>query len=89
MHIVTAWRSMSRTAASGGRSPVVGAITAFAPSARNGSIPAHPPMWKSGWPDSHTSRGVAPISWIQLSVEATRLAWVRTAPLGRPVVPDV
>ena len=29
------------------------------------------------------------ISWIQLSVAATRLAWLRIAPFGRPVVPDV
>ena len=88
MHIVTACSSMSRTAASGSK-PVVGVITALAPSARNGSIPLIPPMWNSGCPESQTSSAVAPISWIQLSVEATRFAWVRTAPFGRPVVPDV
>ena len=52
-------------------------------------MPLIPPMWKSGWPDSQTSSAVAPISSIQLSVEATRLACVRMAPFGRPVVPDV
>ena len=52
-------------------------------------MPLIPPMWNSGWPESQTSSAVAPISSIQLSVEATRLAWVRTAPFGRPVVPDV
>ena len=88
MHIVTACSSMRRTAACGSK-PVVGVMIAFAPSARNGSIPLIPPMWKSGWPESQTSSAVAPISWIQLRVEATRFAWVRTAPFGRPVVPDV
>ena len=41
-------------------------MIALAPSARNGSIPLIPPMWKSGWPESQTSSAVAPISWIQL-----------------------
>ena len=48
-----------------------------------------PPMWNSGCPESQTSSGPARISWIQLRVLATRLPWVRTAPFGRPVVPDV
>ena len=60
-----------------------------APSARKGSMPLIPPMWNSGCPESHTSSAPARISWIQLSVAATRLAWLRIAPLGRPVVPDV
>ena len=61
MHIVTSCSSISRTAAAGSK-PVVGVMTAFAPRARNGSIPLIPPMWKSGWPDSQTSSAVAPIS---------------------------
>ena len=48
-----------------------------------------PPMWNSGCPESQTSSGPARISWIQLRVLATRLPWVRIAPFGRPVVPDV
>ena len=43
MHIVAACSSISRTAAAGSK-PVVGVITAFAPSARKGSIPLIPPM---------------------------------------------
>ncbi len=60
-----------------------------APSVRNGSSPLMPPMWNSGWPESQTSSGPAPISWIQLSVLATSPRCVSTAPFGRPVVPDV
>ena len=47
MHIVTACSSIRRTAWCGSK-PVVGVMTAFAPSARNGSIPLIPPMWNSG-----------------------------------------
>ena len=52
-------------------------------------MPLMPPMWNSGCPESQTSSAPARISWIQLSVAATRLAWLRIAPFGRPVVPDV
>ena len=88
MHMVTACSSMSRIA-SAGSNAVLGVTMHVAPRVRNGSSPLMPPMWNSGWPESQTSSSPARISWIQLSVPATRLPCVRTAPLGRPVVPDV
>ena len=88
MHMVTACASISPSADSGSK-PVVGSTTLVAPSVRNGSSPLMPPMWNSGCPESQTSSSPARISWIQLSVPATRLAWLSTAPFGRPVVPDV
>src|SRR5439155_5443044 len=72
-----------------GSNAVLGVTMHVAPRVRNGSSPLMPPMWNSGWPESQTSSSPARISWIQLSVPATRLPCVRTAPLGRPVVPDV
>ncbi len=88
MHMVTPWRSI-RSIAGTGSKPVVGVTTLVAPRARNGSSPLMPPMWKSGMPESQTSSAPARISPIQLSVLATRLPCVSTAPFGRPVVPDV
>ncbi len=49
-----------------------------------------PKMWNSGRQPTTTSSGV--IRWISTpltSVLCRRPAWVRTAPLGRPVVPEV
>ena len=66
MHMVTPWRSMRSIAATGSK-PVVGVTTLVAPSARNGSRPLMPPMWKSGMPESQTSSAPARISPIQLS----------------------
>ena len=88
MHIVTACSAIRRMAFAASN-PAVGTTTLVAPSVRNGNSPLMPPMWNSGWPESQTSSAPACISWIQLSVAATRFPCVRTAPYGRPVVPDV
>jgi len=47
-------------------------------------------MWNRGSPDSHTSSSPPMvIVTIMLKVFMTRLKWERTAPFGRPVVPEV
>ncbi len=48
-------------------------------------------MWNSGRPDSQTrsSDGRVPCMTRVLKELVTRLRWLSTAPLGRPVVPEV
>ena len=67
-----------------------GMITQVPPSSRHGSNPLTPAMWHSERPESHTSPSpVMPCVEIFVYVFSNRLACVRTAPFGRPVVPDV
>ncbi len=48
-----------------------------------------PNEWNSGRPPKTTSSGVKSIMLTQISALRAMFAWVSSAPLGRPVVPDV
>ena len=64
--------------------------TAEAPALRVPNRAAHRPWpWKRGSVCTSRSSGVHPQASRKDSVFASRFAWVSTAPLGAPVVPDV
>ena len=49
-----------------------------------------PAMWNSGTPMNPTSWLMSgPVVYIPVIAWPARLVWVSTAPLGRPVVPEV
>ncbi len=52
-------------------------------------IELSPKMWKSGNTARATPSGLASTSSMPVRAAATRFACVSSAPLGRPVVPDV
>ena len=65
-------------------------ITAQPPRSRAGlTVPLRPPMWNSGARASVRSLPLKsrPMNW--LTAFQVMFPWVRTAPLGRPVVPEV
>jgi hypothetical protein len=68
-----------------------GTITLVAPTYTKGRLcTPSPPMWKRGAAVTVTSPWWTPRPWVSpLRALATALAWVSTAPLGRPVVPEV
>jgi len=49
----------------------------------------HPPMWYWGSTWSTTSNVVTSMRWSIERFVQKQLAWVSTAPFGRPLVPDV
>ncbi len=82
-------RSIMSSVATGSKPPDF-MITLVPPSSSGGRPPASPAMWNSGAPGAATrSSGCQPmwVTWLKTCI--TRLWWVSTAPLGRPVVPDV
>src|SRR5574343_280155 len=88
------WRvSVGRTR-SNSASVSVGAKRAsrctWAPRYNAGSVWMHnPPTWKSGKTVRTRSSGTTDCSWAAIAMLASKLAWVWTAPFGRPVVPAV
>ena len=81
----------SRSSVAPGWKSPDGTMTLVPPRTRYGRIPLSPAMWKSGSPDSQTWSSPDPIrsAMSRLNVFTTRLRWLSTAALGRPVVPDV
>ena len=65
-----------------------GMVTTVAPARRlQGRIRLRPMAWKNGATATTTSSAVNPsTAWVWRAL-ATRLAWVSSTPLGRPVVP--
>jgi hypothetical protein len=79
--------SMTRSVSAGSNRRT---ITAQPPRSSAGfTVPLSPPMWNSGASASVRSTGVKsrPSAW--LTAFHVMLPWVSTAPLGRPVVPEV
>ncbi|SLH23602.1 Uncharacterised protein [Mycobacteroides abscessus subsp. abscessus] len=66
-----------------------GCSTVLAPSMKYGARLPRPAMWNSGEVQKPTDSGVISMARIQVSAWAFMLAWVSTAPLGLPVVPEV
>jgi hypothetical protein len=65
-----------------------GMETTVAPTRRlQGRIRFWPMAWKNGATPTTTSSAVNPIAACDWRALATRLAWVSSTPLGRPVVP--
>lgn len=84
---VTRSRSRIRRAAEGsnrGRSVTQAPVSTAALSPQ-----VCPKTWKKGRPPKTVSVPVMPRSPLTVSVLLRRLPWVRTAPFGRPVVPEV
>jgi hypothetical protein len=64
--------------------------TAHPPRSRVGfTVPLSPPMWNSGASARVRSSAVKSIPRPWLTAFQVMLPWVSTAPLGRPVVPEV
>ncbi len=72
-----------------GSNPPSGWMTVGVPTSIGVSMLPIPAIWNSGTPTKLTSRESTPLVYRAINVSAARLAWVSTAPLGRPVVPEV